>query len=223
MRSVSSRNAWRAITPISARAVVIVFARAPVAGRVKTRLAPRLGAAGAARLHLQLVERTVRTAREARCGPVELHVTAPHQLFRSLGVEVKRQRGRDLGERMHGALRNALRRFRTAILIGTDSPALTPADLQSAVRKLESGADVVLAPAEDGGYALIGARRISLRVFTDIDWGSAEVLERTLRNAKEARVRYRLLRTLWDVDRPEDLARLKSRPLSSAVRRRARR
>ena len=213
----------RAITPTSADAVVIVFARAPVAGRVKTRLAPRLGAAGAARLHMQLVENTVRTAREARCGPVELHVTAPHRLFRLLRVEVKRQRGRDLGERMHAALRNALRRFQIAILIGTDAPAITRGDIRSAVRKLEGGADVVLAPAEDGGYALIGARRISSRIFTNVDWGSADVLARTLRNAKEAQMHYRLLRTVWDVDRPADLARLRSRPLSSAVRRRARR
>ena len=213
----------RAITPISADAVVIIFARAPVAGRVKTRLAPRLGAAGAVRLHMQLVENAVRTAREAQCGPVELHVTAPHRLFGSLGVEVKRQRGRDLGERMHGALRNALRRFRTAVLIGTDCPALTPSDLRNAVRKLEGGADIVLAPAEDGGYALIAARRISLRIFTGVDWGSADVLTRTLRNARDASMRYRLLRTVWDVDRPEDLTRLKSRPLSSAARRRARR
>ena len=223
MRSASSRSASHAITPTSADTLVIVFARAPVAGRVKTRLAPRLGAAGAARLHMQLVENAVRTGREAKCGPVELHVTAPHRLFDSLDIEVKRQRGRDLGERMHGALRNALRRFRTAVLIGTDCPALTPSDLRSAVRKLEGGADIVLAPAEDGGYALIAARRISLRIFTGVDWGSADVLTRTLRNARDARMRYRLLRTVWDVDRPEDLARLKSRPLSSAVRRRARR
>ena len=213
----------RAITPTSADAVAIVFARAPVAGRVKTRLAPRLGAAGAARLHMQLVENTVRTARAARCGPVELHVTAPHLLFRSLGVEVKRQRGRDLGERMHHALRNALRRCPVAILIGTDAPAITPGDIHSAVRKLKGGADIVLAPAEDGGYALIGARRISPRIFTNVDWGSADVLARTLRNAKEAQMHYRLLRTVWDVDRPEDLARLRSIPLSSGVRRRARR
>lgn len=223
MRSASSRSASHAITPTRADVLVIVFARAPVAGRVKTRLAPRLGAAGAARLHMQLVENAVCTAREAKCGPVELHVTAPHRLFGSLDIEVRRQRGRDLGERMHGALRNALRRFRAAILIGTDSPALTPADLRSAVRKLKGGADIVLSPAEDGGYALIAARRISLRIFTGVDWGSADVLTRTLRNARDARMRYGLLRTVWDVDRPEDLARLKSRPLSSAVRRRARR
>jgi len=201
--------------------VVIVFARAPVAGRVKTRLAPRLGAAGAARLHVQLVENALRTAREARCGPVELHVTQPHRLF--CGVETRRQRGRDLGERIYGALRGALRRHRSAIIIGADAPALTAADLRRAARLLDGAADVVLAPAEDGGYALIGARRISLRIFTHVPWGSAEVLSQTLSNLSAAQFRYRLLRTVWDVDRPEDLARLRSRRLSSVFPRGARR
>ena len=221
MRSASSRSASHATTPTSADTVVMVFARAPVAGRVKTRL--KLSAAAALHLHTQLIEKAVRTAREARCGPVELHVTAPHQLFRMLKVQVRRQRGEGLGERMYNALRNALRRHTRAIVIGADVPALAPTDLRRAARLLEGSADVVLAPAEDGGYALIGARRISLRIFTDVRWGSGAVLSQTLRNIERAGLRYRLLRTVWDVDRPEDLARLKSRPLSSAFRRGARR
>ena len=194
-----------------------------MAGRVKTRLAPLLGAAGAARLHMRLVENAVRTAREARCGSVELHVTRLHRLFSAFGVKTRLQRGRDLGERMYRALRNALRRHRAAIVVGADVPALTPADLRRAARLLEGSAEVVLAPAEDGGYALIGARRLSLRLFTDVHWGSAEVLSQTLRNIGQAGLRYRLLRTVWDVDRPEDLARLRARPISSASRRGARR
>jgi uncharacterized protein len=199
-----------------------VFARAPLAGRVKTRLIARLGADGAARLHVRLIRHTVRLALQARCGPVELHATAPHGLFRTLGVTVRRQRGRDLGERMHHALREALRRHRQAILIGADVPALAPADLRRARRFLHS-TDLVLAPAEDGGYALIGARRLSLRIFTDVRWGSAAVLAQTLRNLSRASLRYRLLRTLWDLDRPEDLDRFRSRRLSSGARPRARR
>jgi len=194
-----------------------------VAGRVKTRLAPLLGAAGAVRLHIRLVENAVRTAREARCGPVELHVTRAHRLFSAFGVKTRLQRGRDLGERMYRALRNALRRHRAAIVIGADVPALAPADLRRAARLLEGSADVVLAPAEDGGYALIGARRVSSSLFTGVHWGSAEVLSQTLRNIGQSRLRYRLLRTVWDVDRPEDLARLRSRPIPSASRRGARR
>ena len=199
-----------------------MFARAPLAGRVKTRLVPRLGADGAARLHVRLIRRTVQLALEARCGAVELHSTAPHALFRTLRIKIRRQRGRDLGERMHHALREALRRQRQAIIIGADAPALTPGDLRRAQRLLR-GTDVVLAPAEDGGYALIGARRASARIFGDVEWGSARVLAQTLRNLSRAGLSYRLLRTVWDVDRPADLDRLRSRRLSSAARPRARR
>jgi len=220
MRSASRRSAWRASTPIRAESVIIVFARAPLAGRVKTRLVPRLGAAGAARLQERLIRAALRTASGA---PAELQVTARHRFFGTLPVEVRPQRGRDLGERMHHALRGALRRHRSAVLIGADCPALTPADLHRAVRLLQGGADVVLAPAADGGYALIAARRISAAVFADVEWGSAQVLAQTMRNLERARLRHRLLRTVWDVDRPEDLERLRSPRFSSAMRRAARR
>jgi rSAM/selenodomain-associated transferase 1 len=222
MRSASPRSVSHATTPISADSVVIVFARAPLAGQVKTRLAPRLGAAGAARLHAQLIRIALGTARNARCGPVELYVTRHHGFFHRLKVKTRLQRGGDLGERMHHALRSALRRHRSAILIGADCPALTAADLRRAARWLKGGADVVLAPAEDGGYALIGARRISPEVFAAVGWGGAGVLAQTVANLARARLRHRLLRTLWDVDRPEDLERLRSRRFSSASRRGAR-
>jgi len=161
-------------------------------------------------------------ALEAECGPVELHATARHTSFRTLGVKVRLQRGRGLGERMHHALRVALRRHRQAIIIGADAPALSVADLRRARRLLQS-TQVVLAPAEDGGYALIGARRVALRIFTDVTWGGPAVLAQTVRNLSRDGRRYRLLRTVWDVDRPEDLERLRSLRLSSAARRRARR
>ncbi|HEY3073879.1 MAG TPA: TIGR04282 family arsenosugar biosynthesis glycosyltransferase [Burkholderiales bacterium] len=201
----------------------MVFARAPLAGRVKTRLAPRLGAAGAARLHARLIRTAVRTALGAHCGPVELHATVRHRLFGTLNVRVRLQRGRDLGERMHHALRGALRRHRTAILIGADCPSLTPADLRRAVRLLQGDADLVLAPAEDGGYALIGARRVSPAVFASVEWGRPQVLAKTIENMARARLKHRLLRTVWDVDRPEDLERLRARRFSLAAPRGARR
>jgi len=203
--------------------VVIVFARAPLAGAVKTRLIACLGAERAARLHMQLIDTAVRTARKARCGAVELHATRRHRYFETLNVKLALQQGGDLGERMHHALRGALRRHHTALLIGSDCPALQPDDLRRAARLLRGGVDVVLAPAEDGGYALIGARRIAPGVFAGVRWGSTEVLARTVANLARARLEFRLLRTVWDVDRPEDLERLRSRRFSSAVRRRARR
>lgn len=189
---------------------VLVFARAPVPGRVKTRLVPRLGEFGAARLHARLTAHALRTARTAGCGPVELHDSA-------------KQRGADLGERMHAALRRALRRHRAAILIGTDCPALRPADLRRAARLLAGGCDAVIAPVEDGGYVLIGARRISPRLFAGIEWGSPGVYAATAARLDALAYRWRALRTLWDIDRPEDLERLRalrfaSRPLPRARR-----
>jgi rSAM/selenodomain-associated transferase 1 len=188
--------------PIDASVSVMVFARAPLAGQVKTRLIPRLGAEGAAQLQRRLILGALRTA--GAVGRVELHVTRRHSWLRRLGVVLRLQRGRDLGERMH----HALSRRRFAVLIGSDAPALRPADLRQAVRWLRGGTDVVLAPAEDGGYALIAARRIDARVFAGIRWGTDEVLARTLDNLGRCGLRYRLLRTVWDVDRPDDLDRL---------------
>jgi len=174
---------------------VLVFARKPVPGRVKTRLVPRLGEWRAARLHARLTTHALRTAAAARCGPVALHDT-------------RSQRGADLGARMRHALTLALRRHRAALLIGADCPALRVFDLRRAARLLAGGCDIVLAPAEDGGYVLLGARRLVDGLFEGIEWGSSAVYARTAERLDARGVRWHALRTLWDVDRPEDLDRL---------------
>ena len=99
----------------------------------------------------------------------------------------------------------------------------TPAAIARAARWLQGGADIVLAPAQDGGYALIGARRISAEVFSAVEWGSERVLAQTRANLLRARLRLRCLPTVWDVDRPEDLERLGALRLPPAARRGARR
>lgn len=189
---------------------MLVLARAPVPGRVKSRLVPRLGEWRAARLHARLTAHALRTAAAAGCGPVELHDTA-------------RQRGADLGARMQHALSRALRRHRAAILIGADCPALLPVHLQRAARLLAGACEVVLAPAEDGGYVLIGAKRLPAHAFSGIAWGSSTVYETTVRKLSQAGCRWRALPTLWDVDRPEDLERIRWLRFASAARPRARR
>lgn len=193
--------------------MIIVFARAPGLGEAKTRLIPRLGEWRAARLHRWMIERAVRTAQAA--GPVELHGTRRHSFFRRLKVKFRLQRGRDLGERMQHAFSHG------AILIGSDCPALTAGDLKRALRALRGGCDAVLAPAEDGGYALIGLRRVRSEFFAGIDWGSSRVYTQTLKNLSG--YRWRALRTVWDVDRPADLERLRSLRFASGRRPRARR
>ncbi|MGH8706215.1 MAG: TIGR04282 family arsenosugar biosynthesis glycosyltransferase, partial [Burkholderiales bacterium] len=189
-----------------------------------------------ARLHARLVERALRTAVAARCGRVELQC-APrlrHSFFAALAkrhrVTLRAQGRGDLGARMQRAFERALRAAGAAVLIGSDCPALRTADLRAAMRALGHGADAVLAPAEDGGYALIGLRRASRRLFAGVAWGGADVLARTRRRLARLGWRWVELRTLWDVDRPEDYARLvrsrllaKSPPPASTVRRGARR
>jgi rSAM/selenodomain-associated transferase 1 len=120
-----------------------------------------------------------------------------------------RQGPGDLGKRMHRAFSRLLRKHEGAILIGSDCPALRASDLRAAARALEGGADAVFAPAEDGGYALIGLRRSSPRLFAGIDWGGPTVFAQTRRRLGQLGWRWKKLRMLWDVDRPEDVARLR--------------
>ena len=182
---------WRAGT----RTRVIVFARAPRAGRVKTRLIPLLGEQGAARLHARLLRRALATAVEAGFGQPELWMA-------------RRQRGADLGERMHHAFVRGLRRADRVVLIGSDCPVLRGRDLRRAARWLAGGADAVFAPAADGGYALIALRRVSPRLFEGIRWGSASVMSQTRERLAALGWRWRELPEVWDVDRPEDYRRL---------------
>lgn len=196
---------------------VVVFARAPVAGAAKTRLAPRLGADGAARLHAALVERTVRTALDAGLGPVEL-CCAPdvaHPFFAHCAaryrIALAAQEPGDLGARMHAALARVAPQAGGALLIGSDCPAMTAGYLRAAAAALTAGADAVLGPAEDGGYVLIGLRRAAAEVFEAIAWGAPDVLAATRARLAALGWRWRELAALWDVDRPQDLDRLVER------------
>ena len=190
---------------------VIVFAKAPVPGSAKTRLIPALGAAGAARFHARLVERALGTACAASLGPVEL-CCAPnrsHPFFAEcaarFGVALTDQGAGDLGERMHRALAAGL----PAVLIGADCPAMTPDYLRQAADALSAGQDVALGPAEDGGYVLIAANRIRPDAFARIGWGGPDVMEEQRARLRAIGWLWTELAPLWDVDRPEDLERIR--------------
>ncbi|HZR69306.1 MAG TPA: TIGR04282 family arsenosugar biosynthesis glycosyltransferase [Burkholderiales bacterium] len=188
---------------------VLVFARAPVPGRAKTRLIPALGAEGAAELAAHLTERALRAATAARIGPVELWCAPDpaHPFFadcaRRYGVALRPQGAGDLGRRMHRALSVAT----PAILIGSDIPAMTSAYLRKAARAL-GRADVVLGPAEDGGYVLIGLKAPQPSLFRGVAWGRSSVLAQTRARIRRAGLAARELAPLFDVDRPADLKRL---------------
>lgn len=194
---------------------IAVLAKAPIAGLAKTRLIPALGGHGAARLQRALTRSAVQCALEAGLGPVTLWCTpsATHRFFRALrqttGVRCLVQPGGDLGQRMHAAFRLHCAEG-PLLLIGTDCPALRPDHLREAACALIDGNDAVVCPAEDGGYVLVGLRRPQPALFDAMTWSTARVMADTRVRAQAAGLRLRELDTLWDVDLPRDLPRLRA-------------
>jgi rSAM/selenodomain-associated transferase 1 len=193
---------------------ILIFARAPLAGEVKTRLIPVLGKEGAARLQARLLEQILGMALESRLAPVQLWCTpdTTHPLFQKAeleGVSLYTQQGDDLGQRMQHALDSALQEGGQAVLIGTDCPLMDAGYLAAAIEAL-CGHEVVLGPAEDGGYVLLGVNRAGIDIYRGIEWGSDQVMQQTRALLQQAGIDWQELATLWDVDRPEDLSRLRS-------------
>jgi rSAM/selenodomain-associated transferase 1 len=188
---------------------VAILAKAPLAGFTKTRLIPHLGAEGAAGLQRWLLQHTVRTALSAGIGPVTLWCApdTAHPDFamcRTCGpLALRRQPDGDLGDRMLAAIAGTASQTGT-LVIGTDCPALTPAQAANAL----AGHDAAVVPAEDGGYVLIGMRQAAPRVFEAVDWGSGRVMAQTRARLLELGWRWQEFAPLWDVDRGEDLDRL---------------
>jgi rSAM/selenodomain-associated transferase 1 len=189
---------------------IAVFARAPVAGRVKTRLQPALGADGALDLHRQLIESTLFRARDAALGAVTLWIDGDPQ-SPEVGACVKRQRvglqvqrGADLGARMHAAFTDETATDpQGCLLIGCDCPALTSTRLRAAAATLADH-DVVLIPALDGGYVLIGLHQPQAALFDGIRWGGNDVLAATRKRIADAGLRCAELAPLPDLDTPDD-------------------
>lgn len=190
---------------------LIVFARAPIRGTCKTRLIPKLGGPGAAKLHQQLTLRTLETASAVRARPMLYSAPdARHGFFlacrRRWDLPLHRQVAGDLGRRMAQALRAQLQTYRSALIVGTDCAALTAADIEEAFLALEQGHPTVIKPAMDGGYVLIGATRITASALRAIDWSSGRELRQTVRRLQYCGLAPRLLSPSWDIDRPRDVS-----------------
>lgn len=206
---------------------LVVFARAPVAGQVKTRLCTPVAAAEpgapaaltaeqAAAVHAAFVSDVCRTGKRSGIPRRRLYVAgdAAHPqlvgIARDHGFAIRAQAGADLGARMAAAIADELAAGASAVvLVGTDSPTLPPAYLQRAAAWLGDGAEVVLGPAADGGYYLVGARRPLPQLFAaGISWGTPQVLPATLLRLRELAAtgtRVALLPFFYDVDTPQDL------------------
>lgn len=209
-------NGVAAVNPACADETrLIVFAKAPQPGSAKTRLIPLLGADGAARLQSRLTRRAVRTALAAGIGRVELWCSpnAKHPFFAALsaeyGITLHDQQGRDLGERMLHAATVSLSYRRYLLILGTDCPALTPANLRRSLLELHRGRDAVIIPAEDGGYVLLGLGRVAPELFLSINWGTERVLTQTRERLARLGFGVSELGALADLDRPEDCLKLR--------------
>jgi len=202
----------RAMTPTEA--AILIMAKAPHAGSVKTRLQPLLGPQGCARLQAALIRRTVRLAQlvaPARTYLALDPLTAKAELIGLIptSIAVLAQSGPDLGSRMSAAAADVFRRHHgPLLLIGTDAPTLTAPCQKQAGELLVAGQDAVFGAAVDGGYYLVGMARPMPELFT-IDpalWGGSEVLLASLAAARETGLRVGLLPALRDLDTPQDAA-----------------
>ncbi|KZX60118.1 hypothetical protein A3709_12495 [Halioglobus sp. HI00S01] len=191
-------------------ALIIQFAKEPVPGQVKTRMLPALDPEQAAKLHCDLVFWTAQTLTSAAVGDVELAVAGAVEspLFeqcRKLGVhDIRPQQGVGLGQRMFHALKDGLSRYRYVLLVGSDCPQIDSAYLRQALAAL-ADSDVVLGPAEDGGYVLIGVKAVAWSWFDGVHWGTDSVYRQTVARLEADGVRWDALPVLQDIDRPEDL------------------
>ena len=192
---------------------IIVFAKAPVPGLAKTRLAPALGEAGAAALAECMLRHALAQAVAADVGPVELCAApdASHPALQAAaaaqGVRLTEQGTGDLGLRMHRAFARSLMHHGRVLLIGTDAPSLDAGALRQAASALQDH-DAVFVPALDGGYALVGQRRADPRWFTDMRWSHDRVMEDTRERLRAAGVRWAELPAVADIDEPADLVHL---------------
>ena len=189
---------------------LLVLSKAPDHGQVKTRLIPLLDESGAAGLYEDMLHSTLEMAVNADLCPVDLWCspTETHPFFqqcrRQYGVELNRQTEGDIGRRMSDALESASRSSRLLVLIGADCPALSADDLEEAFAMLDRGTGVVLGPAEDGGYYLIGMRGLHPFLFDDVPWSTSLVLDLTQTRLNSQRVKWQCLAEHRDLDTPDD-------------------
>jgi uncharacterized protein len=201
---------------------LVVMTKAPLPGESKTRLVPPLTfeeAAALARALLidQLDHVTSFNGAELFVAFAPQNAAAFFHALVPSGFCCFSQEGEDLGQRMSHAFRHLFTRgFESILLMGSDLPPIPLQTFDTAYALLSAGPDIVLGPAEDGGYYLVGMRRLVVDIFEGIHWSRADVLDRTLEKIERAGLSYELLPLWHDIDKPEDLVRLYTEQQASA-------
>ena len=202
---------------------LIIFSKAPISGYVKTRLIPTLGTDKATQLHQYMLEQTIAMSSTLNNINCELHCApdTSHQFFTILAnkynIKLVPQQNGDLGNRMSVALKESLINHKKCILIGTDCPEIDHNYIHQAFKKLDC-VDVIIGPAKDGGYVLIGTKSHDDRLFHNINWSTSEVLKQTLQNIHHLNLKYNKMTALLDIDNGDDLDHLPSHYLHNALK-----
>ena len=187
---------------------VIVFAKPPLLGRVKTRLIPKLGPELALNAHCEMVDLTLKKVAQLDCS-ASLWLSENSQEGASWGqkysLPLEVQRSGDLGMRMLDAISKTLAVSPVkVVLIGSDCPILSQEDICDAFLWLDQH-DIVVLPCEDGGYGLIGMKQPHFEIFSRISWGTPKVMSETLDRARNSNLSLKSGRTIWEVDNIQDL------------------
>jgi len=201
---------------MSSDVCLCVFARAPVPGKVKTRLQTLLSPQAACDVHQQLMEACLAKMQHGNWRHQLWSTDSRNQIINDLSqhyhFEMQLQIGADLGERMHHAIRTAALMQRYIVVIGTDCPVISVEYINQALEKLQS-APVVLGPAEDGGYVLLAIDSQAIEtnqiknLFSNIPWGGKQVFATTCQRLTDSGCSWEQLERLWDVDNPDDYQR----------------
>ncbi|WP_417529491.1 TIGR04282 family arsenosugar biosynthesis glycosyltransferase [Marinobacter lipolyticus] len=196
--------------------LVMQFSKWPEEGRVKTRLMPALGASGAlaahVRLSLEVLDNLIASGFPIQFWWDRALDQAPEAAAPVLSkmdlaqITTGIQQGENLGQRMEAALAQVLENHDKALVVGSDCPSVDPDYVRQAVAELDTS-DVVLGPSNDGGYVMIGARRVVAGMLDGVNWGTGSVLDQTCTRMAGLGLSVSLLPPRWDVDEPEDWQR----------------
>ncbi len=193
---------------------ILVFTKPPITGKCKSRLVPALGEKGAAQLQARLLKKIITELVEFNLCAFEIWQTEPTSCFADLfvnkdvSVVVHTQQGNTLGERMSNAMQQTLQDVSRVIIIGSDCILYSKPYIKMAISCLNTES-LVIGPAADGGYVLIGANQYYPAIFENISWGSSCVFQQTILKAQHKGIAYNVLEELWDIDTPSDLDKLK--------------
>ena len=194
--------------------VIQLFVKAPLKGKVKTRLIPALGEMEVLKLYEAMLEYMIALLCKPRYCKVELWVAldSEHEFIQRMAKQyactVYAQQGESLGERMQYAVASGLESKQRVVLVGGDCLSVDLPYIKNAVALLDCEGGAVIGPAEDGGYVLLAVTKLEEAMFEGIEWGSSGVLKQTLKKCVQQNYVCQLLDMRWDLDRPEDLQRL---------------